>query len=101
MKSAPGEGDEDAKVVKAPGGALVTHPFSHSCCLKAEVSARIEGSHAIVLEKLTGKPCRCMCSSTLRTAVGLTPGWWTVVIDLDLGGKVKRVTTQMVNVPEK
>jgi hypothetical protein len=100
-RSAPADGDSEVEVVKAPGGAIVTHHLSHNCCLKAQVTAKIEQDHVVVLEKLVGKPCKCKCKSVLRTAVGLTPGWWTVDVDVDTGGKVERVTAQMVSVPEK
>jgi hypothetical protein len=100
-RSTPTDGDSEVEVVKAPGGAIVTHHISHNCCLKAQVTAKIEQDHVVVLEKLVGKPCKCRCKSVLRTAVGLTPGWWTVDVDVDTGGKVERVTAQMVSVPEK
>jgi hypothetical protein len=45
----------------------------------------------VVRETLTGNPCRCMCGSTLRTAVGLPPGAWTVVVELEIGGQVRPV----------
>jgi hypothetical protein len=99
-RSSSADGDEEVEVTKTPGGAIVTHHLSHNCCLKAQVSAKIEQEHVIVLEKLVGKPCRCRCKSTLKTAVGLAPGWWTVDVDVDVGGKVERVTAQMVSVPE-
>jgi hypothetical protein len=32
----------------------------------------------VVTETLSGTPCRCRCSSNLRTSVGLAPGTWQV-----------------------
>jgi hypothetical protein len=78
-------------VTAVPGGALVVHELTHACCLRAQVTTSIAGSRAVVRETLTGNPCRCMCGSTLRTAVGLPPGAWTVVVELEIGGQVRPV----------
>ena len=67
-------------------GVVVTHALSHACCLKAEVTHAIENGAVTVMEKLSGTPCRCMCSSTIRTAVGLAPGSYELAVQLQIGG---------------
>ena len=72
-----------AEVQPIPGGVVVTHNLIHPCCLKAHVTASIEGEMVIVRESLTGEVCRCDCPSTVQTAVGLAPGSWIVRLLLD------------------
>jgi len=73
-----------AVVVSASGaGVVVTHELSHPCCLKAAVTYGQEAGVLRVRETLAGHACRCMCSSTVRTAVGLAPGDYTVVLELE------------------
>lgn len=88
------------KVTLAPvaGGALVSHELEHACCLKGEVATRLEGRTAIVRERLLGTPCRCRCASTLRTAVALAPGRWTVAVEVEEAGAVRRVHEQPFDV---
>lgn len=83
-------------VAAVPGGLLITHQLAHACCLQSKVSTRIEQRNVVVLETLSGTPCRCMCSSTLRTSAGLAPGRWNVAVDLDTGRRVERVFTGTV-----
>jgi hypothetical protein len=87
-------------ITAAAGGALVTHQLSHACCLRSAVTTRAEERTVVVLETLSGAPCRCMCSSTLRTQLGLSPGEWTVAVDLDMGAGqgARRLASQQVMV---
>jgi hypothetical protein len=78
-------------VTAVPGGALVVHELTHACCLRSQVKTSLSGSRAVVRETLTGSPCRCMCGSTLRTAVALPAGAWTVAVELETGGEVRLV----------
>ncbi len=80
------------------GGALVVHPLDHACCLKLVATSRLEGSTAIVRETLSGVPCRCQCGSTVTTAVALTPGSWTVAVEVDDAKGLRRVDQQQVEV---
>jgi hypothetical protein len=80
------------------GGVLVEHSLSHACCLKAKVSTGLAGRTATVLTQLSGTPCRCMCGSTLRTAVSLPPGAWSVAVDLEEGGARHQVHRQEIQV---
>jgi hypothetical protein len=73
-------------VTAVPGGALVVHELTHACCLRSQVTSSLDGRRAVVRETLTGTPCRCMCGSTLRTAVALPAGAWTVAVELETGG---------------
>ncbi len=89
-------------VTAVPGGILVVHELAHACCLKSEVATRVEGESVVVSERLTGTPCRCMCSSTLRTSVGLLPGRWSVALDLDRGRGPERVHAEtLIVAPQK
>jgi len=78
-------------VAVVAGGALLTHALDHACCLKADVSIRLEGRLAVVRERLTGTPCRCRCGSTIRTALALDPGRWTVVMEVEDASGVRRI----------
>ncbi len=70
-------------------GIVVSHVLAHACCLKAETSAVVDGAHVTITETLSGTPCRCMCSSTLRTAVGLPVGTWDVQVRTVEPGKTR------------
>lgn len=65
------------------GGVHVVHELTHACCLRAEISSRLEGERLVVIERLAGEPCRCQCASTLETAVGAPPGRHEVVVILE------------------
>jgi len=62
------------------GNVAVEQSFSHACCLESRTSATLEGSTVVVTTELMGTPCRCMCASTIRSAVSLPPGTYTVRI---------------------
>jgi hypothetical protein len=85
-------------VTAVPGGALVVHDLTHACCLRSQVTSSLDGRRAVVRETLTGTPCRCMCGSSLRTAVALPPGAWTVAVELETGGQVRLVSELPVTV---
>ena len=68
-------------------GIVVSHDLPHACCLKAESKVKIDGAQVTITETLSGTPCRCMCSSTLRTAVGLKKGTWDVSVKTVEPGK--------------
>jgi hypothetical protein len=69
------------------GGVLLTHEVAHACCLSAATAVTLEGTKVVVTETLSGSPCRCRCSSSLRTAVGLEPGTWQVEVKTVSPGK--------------
>lgn len=71
---------EVVRVNPLTGGLIVTHELAHPCCLVAEVSAAVTGTAVKVTEVLSGAPCACRCASRLRTAVGLTPGRYSVAV---------------------
>jgi hypothetical protein len=68
-------------------GIVVTHTLDHSCCLAAAVETTLEPGRVTLTERLSGNPCRCRCGSTIRTAVGLEPGSWEVVVVVETPGK--------------
>ena len=85
------------------GGLLVTHALSHACCLSGAVSTSIESDLVTVTERLRGDPCRCMCGSTLRTAVRLEPGRYRLALVVEHGethggGRIERILERTVEV---
>ena len=90
-RSAPAPAPDTSQVRVSPmaQGVLVAHDLSHACCLSAQVESRLEGTKLVVIERLTGMPCRCRCNSTLRTAVGLEPGTYELLLQVEEGGRTK------------
>ncbi len=86
----PGGGNSITFVPSATG-VLITHELSHACCLKASVESKVDAGLVAVTEKLTGNACRCMCSSTLKTSVGLAPGSYTLVVQTAHGSRYEEV----------
>jgi hypothetical protein len=66
------------RITPIAGGVIVAHDLSHACCLKATVTSKLEGRELTVRETLSGTPCRCMCASTIKSAVGLSDGSYHV-----------------------
>jgi len=87
-----------ARIGAIPGGVAVEHPLTHACCLTGAVTTRLEGRTAVVSERLSGTACRCRCGSTIRSELLLTPGPWTVVVELDDGNGPQRVASLDVTV---
>ena len=75
--------DDDLEVRTVAGGALVIHRLTHPCCLQASVRLTTRGNVATVHERLGGEPCRCVCRSTIETAIGLGVGMWTVRVEVE------------------
>ncbi len=76
--------DDEVEVRPVPGGALVIHQLTHPCCLEANVRFTTRGNNlATVHERLGGEPCRCVCRSTIETAIGLGVGMWTVQVEVE------------------
>ncbi|MDQ3264186.1 MAG: hypothetical protein M3Y59_11075 [Myxococcota bacterium] len=84
-----GPNPDQVRVNPMGEGIVIAHELSHACCLQGEATARVEGTKLVVTEKLTGTPCRCMCASTIRSAVGLSPGTYTVVVQVDESGSLR------------
>ena len=64
-------------------GVLVEHRLDHGCCLKGQVTSKLSGRVVTLTETLSGASCRCMCRSTVRAAVGLKPGTYTLRVVTD------------------
>lgn len=87
-------------VVSATGtGIIVAHELTHACCLKARVSASVQGSNIQVSEQLSGNPCRCLCQSTLKTAVGLKPGNYKLSVRLTDPNGPRTVHQEPISIP--
>jgi hypothetical protein len=69
------------------GGALLVHELDHGCCLQAAVTSKLDGQIVTVTETLSGKSCRCRCRSTVRAAVGLPSGEYTLRVVTDDNGQ--------------
>ncbi len=91
--------EEKVEAVAAGHGVVVSHDLPHACCLSAKTAAALEGTKVIVTETLEGTPCRCLCSSTLRTAVGLSKGTWTVEVKTTSPAKSWTAWSGTVEVP--
>jgi hypothetical protein len=81
-----------------PGGVVVVHRLAHACCLAAQVTARVEGGRYFVTERLTGKACRCVCESTIRTVLATPPGTHPLALDLYTSGGNRRAFEGAVEV---
>ena len=82
------------------GGVLLTHEVGHACCLSAASTVAIEGGKVVVTETFSGTPCRCRCSSSVRTAVGLKPGTWQVELKTVEPGKTSVAWTGELKVAD-
>ena len=78
------------------GGVVLEHALAHACCLKVRTTAKLDAGHAVVTEELSGAACRCRCGSTIRTALRLPPGEWSVELELEESGTAKRQFQQTV-----
>lgn len=79
----------DVRITPVFGGAIVLHELSHACCLRAGVESKLEGTTLTLTERLHGTACRCRCSSSIRTAVGVQPGKYTLVLNVDEAGQTR------------
>jgi hypothetical protein len=73
-------------------GIVVQHGFEHACCLTGRVATTVTGLDIEVVETLSGKPCRCLCTSTLRTSIPVAPGSYHLAVWLDNRGVRTRIT---------
>jgi hypothetical protein len=80
-------------------GLIITHELTHACCLKATVTSKLDKDEVTLREALFGTPCRCMCSSTLRTAVGLRAGLYRVHVVVEDNGKARPAIEVRGSVP--
>lgn len=76
----------------ASSSIVVQHHFRHACCLKGSVSTTVEDGYVDVVERLSGKGCRCLCTSELRTTIPLPPGKYRLTVRLDDRGTRRNVT---------
>jgi hypothetical protein len=92
----------DAIRVTATGnGIIATHELGHACCLTSRTQTKIEQQHVTITETLEGKPCRCMCASTIQTRVGLQPGDYSITLQLERAGKTETVHEQSLEIGMK
>lgn len=81
-------------------GALVTHALTHGCCLQARVSSELKGRTVTLTERLSGESCRCRCGSTVKAAVRLAPGAYTLrVLTQEGAGAAKLAFEGPLKVP--
>lgn len=99
---APSEtrGSARASVAVSPlgGGALVVHELDHNCCSQADVTSALKGRTVTVTEALVGPMCRCRCRSTVRIAVGLPPGEYTLKVVTDDNGNRRNAYEESLTV---
>jgi hypothetical protein len=85
--------DESVRVTPYGAGVHVTHELPHNCCMRAETTVTVEeASGAVrVVHRLEGQVCRCVCGSTLKTSVGLSPGVYTLEVVVEQPEQAPRV----------
>jgi hypothetical protein len=88
------------KIAAIPGGILVEHALTHACCLTAKGETTLEGGTVRVIHGLEGEPCRCACSSLIRTVVRADPGMYLLNLDTGPSGRQHRVVQMQVSVVE-
>ena len=71
---------EKVDVTGVSTGVVLGHVLPHACCLTAATAVAVVGGKVTITETLSGTPCRCLCDSTLRTAVGLGKGSWSIEV---------------------
>jgi hypothetical protein len=72
--------EEKVEATGMSTGLVLSHELAHLCCLSAKTSASVEQGKVLITETLSGVACRCRCASTLRTAVGLEKGSYSVEV---------------------
>ncbi len=72
--------EEKVVATAVPTGLVLTHEVPHACCLSEKTEVKVEGQAVTITEHLEGTPCRCLCGSTVRTAVALEKGTWQVEV---------------------
>jgi hypothetical protein len=100
-KKRSGGSKDDITVKPASGGAVVVHKLAHACCLKGTVKTNIKGDKVAVMVDLTGKACRCMCSSTIKTTLSLSPGTYSVAVYVNDQGTGRKAAEKSVTVQEQ
>ena len=93
-----GQADSRPSITPMGNGIVIVHELGHACCLRSRVEGQVEGQSVRVVETLEGKPCRCMCQSTLRTVVGLAPGQYQVVVTVVEPGRRRDVLQASVEI---
>jgi hypothetical protein len=64
-------------------GVWVAHNLTHGCCQKARVYVQQLPGQVNFIEAMEGTACgSCMCTSTVRAAVGVPPGRYNVALQL-------------------
>jgi hypothetical protein len=84
-----GEAGPPVSFERSRGGVVVVHRLAHACCLSAKVDARVEGGRYVVIERLSGKACGCLCDSTLRTTLSAPAGKHAISVEVHVLGLSK------------
>lgn len=90
---------EHVEVTGIPSGVTVRHELSHACCLQARVETRLEGDTVTIDERLEGQPCRCVCESTVRSAIRLRPGPISLRVVVTAPGGTREAYAGRVTIP--
>jgi hypothetical protein len=89
---------DSVKIEKKAGSITVIHDLTHNCCFEADVHTSVKGASVWVVEKLSGKVCRCMCNSTIRTDIELKKNTtYTVRVDVDENGVDRKVHEEKIS----
>jgi hypothetical protein len=86
------------KVTPAAQGIILGHELTHACCLRAALTAARTDGGWVVTEELVGQPCRCLCRSSVRAAVGLPRGAHELTVRLVGAGEDRTLYRERVEV---
>lgn len=92
-------GEDSVQIETGATGLEIRHDLGHACCLEAKVVTSVKGQEVLVVENLTGEPCRCMCRSTITTSVSLKYGDYTLILEVNEIGQYRRVLEKPVTIP--
>lgn len=73
----------EVRFSRADGTLVMTHSFTHACCLNVEVTRAKTADGLIIHERLFGKPCRCMCSSDIDVTLRDQPELKSVTVETE------------------
>ena len=74
----------EVRFSRAHGVLVMTHSFTHACCLDVDVTRANNTPDALVIhERLFGKPCRCMCASDIDVTLPERPEPKSVTVETE------------------
>jgi hypothetical protein len=97
-RRAPAAASDAVRIATTRDGLVLSHELGHQCCLASRTETKVTGREVTIVEHLEGQGCRCHCSSTLTTRVGLAPGKYQVSVKVSERGSVRQAHSETVEV---